>query len=182
MYWKNEGSNNKNLVTLYDLTYPADGQLCKKQYKHDCDNCVYLGSLNGADFYYCQRKSFDVSYIARYGDHGSEYISAPGCVMNNFYKEYDHISDWKLQVLVNFDILFQQRSFDHSLFAFEWLSLPILFIHMNPIFNTSIMRFCIAQYLASVDEFYGTMDELSKNICNFVKVKGYWTQEYERTF
>ena len=52
-------------------------------WKHDCDNCVYLGSSvqEKLDFYVCKRScDDDSSYIARFGE-GSEYCSYPGSVL-----------------------------------------------------------------------------------------------------
>lgn len=48
------------------------------RYKHDCDICTYLGQFNGLDLYVC-RADGDArilgTYVARYGDDGSEYTS-----------------------------------------------------------------------------------------------------------
>ncbi len=41
---------------------------------HDCDACVYLGSLNGTDHYFCPR---DKSLIQRFGSNGWEYLHGP---------------------------------------------------------------------------------------------------------
>ena len=52
------------------------------RYKHDCDRCVYLGSgeCNALgegffDFYTCTNPDNVRSFIARYGNEGSEYAS-----------------------------------------------------------------------------------------------------------
>ena len=59
----------------------------KPYYKHNCDSCRYLGSLTlsvpqklekKVDLYHCSL-SFDKegTYIARYSDEESDYISSP---------------------------------------------------------------------------------------------------------
>jgi len=49
--------------------------MCKSNSKpihvHDCDECVYLGSEDGCDLYYCDREP---TLIARYGIDG-DYMS-----------------------------------------------------------------------------------------------------------
>ena len=43
----------------------------KPLHEHDCDKCVYLGTEQGNDLYYCDREP---TVIARYGEYG-EYAS-----------------------------------------------------------------------------------------------------------
>jgi hypothetical protein len=73
----------------------------KPQYKHDCNKCIFLGRYRVADKetqnYYPGNKSVDLYYckgsgiVARYGNEGSEYSSAPvGCAnesKNNAHKD-----------------------------------------------------------------------------------------------
>jgi len=48
----------------------------KPQWKHDCDQCTYLGSVHMhntvADWYECSR-----TVLARLSDEGSDYLSMP---------------------------------------------------------------------------------------------------------
>lgn len=43
-------------------------------YTHDCDKCVFLGSYDEKDMYYCPQEGLD-TVIARFSDEGSDYIS-----------------------------------------------------------------------------------------------------------
>lgn len=49
------------------------------RFTHDCSNCRFIGSDDEHDFYYCLRAELDMggSVLARYGDEGPEYTSAP---------------------------------------------------------------------------------------------------------
>ena len=44
------------------------------RYKHDCDNCVYLGEYKNADLYFCNQISVK-TVVARFSDYGPDYIS-----------------------------------------------------------------------------------------------------------
>jgi hypothetical protein len=76
------GDDDKRLVDviLVDPKHPA-------RFKHDCDECTYLGASDYFDHYFCQ-KTYDKfaiairpgSCIARFGDEGSEYESSPTVV------------------------------------------------------------------------------------------------------
>ncbi len=44
-------------------------------FKHDCENCTYLGTFEGRDLYACARNNIVDTVIARYGNQGSEYAS-----------------------------------------------------------------------------------------------------------
>lgn len=49
-------------------------------YKHDCEDCVYLGSKNEKDFYYCKSNlndSTNVALIVRLSDKPKDYFSMP---------------------------------------------------------------------------------------------------------
>ena len=45
----------------------------EKQFSHDCDACVYLGSDDKNDFYFCKKGIPTV--ISRFGSDGWEYTS-----------------------------------------------------------------------------------------------------------
>jgi len=45
----------------------------KRQFSHDCDACVYLGSDEKNDFYFCKKAIPTV--IARFGNNGEDYTS-----------------------------------------------------------------------------------------------------------
>lgn len=49
------------------------GGLARPCFAHDCQDCQFLGRLNGEDLYCCKR---DGSYVRRYGHLGSEFGSA----------------------------------------------------------------------------------------------------------
>lgn len=49
--------------------------MMKPQFQHDCDRCTFHGVLDGHDIYTCQS-----SIIARFGNDGPEYASAPNFV------------------------------------------------------------------------------------------------------
>jgi hypothetical protein len=44
----------------------------RPRYKHDCDNCIYVGRIDEYDIYYC---SHSTSVVARYSDEGPDYTS-----------------------------------------------------------------------------------------------------------
>lgn len=53
----------------------------EKEFIHDCEKCIYLGTIeeNGNhkyDLYVCKEGLFGNVIIARYGNEGSEYLSA----------------------------------------------------------------------------------------------------------
>ncbi len=62
-----------------------------RKFKHDCDTCRFLGTVEGphprmavknpphvaADLWYCERAELGGSVIARYSDEGSDYSSCP---------------------------------------------------------------------------------------------------------
>ena len=55
----------------------------KPLFKHDCDNCVFLGSYKcddiDYDLYFCDGagvESHPVCFLARYSDVGSEYLAS----------------------------------------------------------------------------------------------------------
>ena len=80
----------------------------KPKYKHDCDDCVWLGTttypaplLNGtapmrnADLYYCKQSgnfamgnALDATIIARYSSEGCEYSSMPASMMKTHMQEF----------------------------------------------------------------------------------------------
>jgi len=61
-----------------------------KQYVHDCEECVYLGTADLppsggedggiCDFYYCDKATYR-TFIARFGNEGHEYVSYPEMVL-----------------------------------------------------------------------------------------------------
>lgn len=59
----------------------------KKRWTHDCDRCVYVGSIADLDLYYCpspNKKPEENQYLARYGNKAHEYISG-------FLRHVEHI-------------------------------------------------------------------------------------------
>ena len=42
------------------------------RYKHDCNNCDYLGRYKECDLYYCDN---EITVIARFSDEGADYTS-----------------------------------------------------------------------------------------------------------
>ena len=44
------------------------------RYSHDCDNCRFIGNFEDHDLYICL-KGEDTEIIARYSDHGPDYLS-----------------------------------------------------------------------------------------------------------
>ena len=57
----------------------AKTDICKPLYKHDCNDCIYLGSDETRDYYFCKKRSLSVegSLIIRYSDKPSDYSSMP---------------------------------------------------------------------------------------------------------
>jgi hypothetical protein len=45
-----------------------------RKFVHDCDNCEFLGTLDGQDLYACKTER-GVEYSARFGDEGHQYGS-----------------------------------------------------------------------------------------------------------
>lgn len=54
----------------------------KKLYKHDCEDCIYLGSGELMDFYFCKKSLIEdtASLIVRLSDKPSDYCSMPASV------------------------------------------------------------------------------------------------------
>ena len=48
----------------------------KPVFKHDCDECVFLGHVVEHDFYYCDKSI--TTLVARYGNDGPDYTSGSG--------------------------------------------------------------------------------------------------------
>lgn len=44
------------------------------QFKHDCDQCRFLGTFNDHDLYFCSKGS-GATVIARWSDNGPDYTS-----------------------------------------------------------------------------------------------------------
>lgn len=60
----------------------------KPLYKHDCDECIYLDSNDGKDFYFC-RKNYpndDTCLIIRLSNKPSDYYSMPANIAGNLIK------------------------------------------------------------------------------------------------
>lgn len=51
----------------------------KPLYKHDCNDCIYLGSDEIRDYYFCKERSLSTegSLIVRLGNSPSDYFSMP---------------------------------------------------------------------------------------------------------
>lgn len=51
----------------------------KPRFEHDCTSCIFMGSDDENDFWFCPRCETDMggSVIARFSSEGSEYRSAP---------------------------------------------------------------------------------------------------------
>jgi hypothetical protein len=53
----------------------------QKLFKHDCDQCTFLGHFVNSDVYTCSKGNVLVrdirTFIARYGNEGPEYTSMP---------------------------------------------------------------------------------------------------------
>lgn len=54
-------------------------------YKHDCNECVYLGSYKKVDLYFCNQWGELKTVIARYSDDGPDYTSGLELVSRNEY-------------------------------------------------------------------------------------------------
>lgn len=55
----------------------------KPLYKHDCNDCIYLGSDEIRDYYFCQERSVlaEGSLVIRLGNSPSDYFSMPVTVL-----------------------------------------------------------------------------------------------------
>jgi hypothetical protein len=68
-----------------DVETPPQSRLRGPRYQHDCERCVYLGTIvlddGENDLYFCPpepgRPGARTSLVARYGDDGPEYASMP---------------------------------------------------------------------------------------------------------
>lgn len=47
----------------------------KPLFRHDCENCEFLGTFHGHDLYICRRNQQCVSLLARCGNEENEYVS-----------------------------------------------------------------------------------------------------------
>lgn len=48
--------------------------MTKPRYKHDCENCIFIGHRNENDIYLCMT-SDGVDFVARYGNEGGKNYS-----------------------------------------------------------------------------------------------------------
>jgi hypothetical protein len=48
------------------------------KYKHDCDQCIYLGIYEDYDLYFCKQGGKSPTVLARFGNAGPEYLSGLG--------------------------------------------------------------------------------------------------------
>jgi len=48
----------------------------KPLFRHDCDNCQFLGNFQEHDLYVHRHRTSD-TVVARYGSEGPEYLSCP---------------------------------------------------------------------------------------------------------
>jgi hypothetical protein len=54
-----------------------------RKYKHDCQACLFLGSYEECDLYFCNQAGCGVStVIARFGNGGHEYMSGLNVARN----------------------------------------------------------------------------------------------------
>ena len=58
----------------------------KPQYKHDCENCLFIGVFNNFDVYICLGTEAG-SMIARFGDEGSQYASCNIALLHHILNE-----------------------------------------------------------------------------------------------
>ena len=60
----------------------------KPLYQHDCEDCIYLGSDEIRDYYFClEHSSFDSgTLIIRLGNYPSDYFSMPVKVLIDAFK------------------------------------------------------------------------------------------------
>lgn len=60
-------------------------QVEKPLYKHDCNDCLYLGSDEMRDYYFCKKRSFssEGTLIIRLGDNPQDYFSMPKDVVKS---------------------------------------------------------------------------------------------------
>lgn len=49
--------------------------MIKPKFKHDCQDCIFLGRHNDHDLYFCKQGGNRDTVIARFGNHGSNYAS-----------------------------------------------------------------------------------------------------------
>lgn len=70
-YFRQTSCEEKDLIIpSWELRYP--------EYKHDCEECIYLGFYEGADLYYCNQPHNMVktpTLIARYSNDSWDYLS-----------------------------------------------------------------------------------------------------------
>ena len=49
--------------------------MIKPLYKHDCNNCTFLGTFNNEDLYFCKQGGHIPTLIVRYSSDGPDYSS-----------------------------------------------------------------------------------------------------------
>jgi hypothetical protein len=52
----------------------------EKRYRHDCDECSFIGHLGDGDFYVCSKQGWR-TFIVRMGNEGADYFSTPEFVL-----------------------------------------------------------------------------------------------------
>lgn len=76
---------NDEKVYLSIPCYPYNNyyfKSMKPKFKHDCENCRFLGHYYDFDVYICDNLStMGQSLIARYSDEGCEYFSQPSKIL-----------------------------------------------------------------------------------------------------
>ena len=54
-------------------------------YEHDCKDCIFLGTFENADLYFCTQGNTIKTIIARFGNEGPSYISGLTFKDDNLY-------------------------------------------------------------------------------------------------
>ena len=93
--------------------------ITKPVYQHDCERCIFLGNMSysgrwvpegiiSVDLYVCLQRINGATFIARFGDEGSEYMSGFSTYWL-FNREYD---DYPLLEAM-------RRAFEHEIISVQ---------------------------------------------------------------
>lgn len=81
-----------------------------KRWTHDCDKCIWLGTLLLFDFYRCDKQPTGRTYIARRSSEPSDYSSMPTIAMKQL-----EVDGFRLQSKEKWmDIIFQEHLIDSA--------------------------------------------------------------------
>ncbi len=76
-----KGNRARSMLKLIKVNYRrlrfmSDKKAERPSFKHDCKECIYLGSMDGNDLYFCNKhQDLSSTILARFGNEVSKFAS-----------------------------------------------------------------------------------------------------------